>query len=887
MNSKYGSSILYKAILLVCMVLSMAVPSNAQQNELIVNQQPLTSVLDSLEKMKGISFSYDYDLAKEILVDRKISFSDPVRKICEDLFASLPMNFEILDDKHIRLIPLQEKKVPDDLAIRIIDAQTGEPVPFVAVGYNIHSGTETDTTGTFYLPRNAEGSISLHHIGYRRMDLPVSEARKNSVIRMVPAQKDLDDIIVLEDEPGIQTLDESGATVLHAGQIAQHNSSVFTADPLRTIQLLPGIGAQNDLSSDVRIRGGDADESLIVLDGMTLYEAKHYYGIFSTINAGVVDEIAVYKNNTPVYMEGRTSGVVDISTHSGREKEQSFLDLQAGLMNASASTSFSLGNRLHILAGGRFTTGNPGQSRFQRLLNPRPAERIQERDFSTFNVVSQAPNYAFQDWNGKVVWTPGDRVAVYATTFHSHDETALEFDRTLNINAPNMEIPLFREEYDEQGAWNNHAYQLGADIQLAERISWENRIVYTETNTQSMLESSFWRRVQKDSSYTGVYSNRISNQIADVHAFSTLSVENHKKDLLTAGLDYQRIDNAFRIEYGDRKQFDQAQESRLISAFAAWKWRPWKNTSVDMGLRGSHYSITDKIYVSPQVLITHDLSDGQTIKASYSSPAQFMQRAYYEDLTGRAYTFWINANDLQVPVSRAHKWMAGYHAIYQGFKWDAEIFYKRTSGIIEIASNQIGFDPQTSGINANTQLRVFQGNSRSFGLDLLGILEMGNLTSQLSYTWSKTDQQFPAILNNTWIPARDDSRHQLKFAHAYKLKSWTFQALWVFSSGRPYTDISKLTGSIRSRLETDPSAFQTRLRDYHRVDIGVSYTFDFPVFDLYVNAGVLNIFNRRNVKYAQYIFGVKGTGGQSTNTIAGTEWGLLDRTFNLAGGIRF
>ena len=887
MNSKYGSSILFPFFLLICVSVLTTVPLNAQQSVLTVRNQPLSGVLDSLEKIKGISFSYDYDVVREILVDTDITIGDPARKICENLFANLPLEFEIIDDKHIRLIPVQEKRVPLELAVRIIDAQTGEPVPYVAVAFNIYSGTETDTAGMFYLPENATGEISLHHIGYQRIDIPVSDARMKKVIRMVPVQKDLEDIIVLEDEPGIQTLDESGATVLHASRIAQQNSSVFTADPMRTIQLLPGIGAQNDLSSDVRIRGGDADESLIVLDGMTLYEAKHYYGIFSTINAGVVDEIAVYKNNTPVYMEGRTSGVVDISTHSGAEKEQSFLDVQAGLMNASASTYFSLANQVYIMAGGRFTTGNPGQSRFQRLLNPRPAERILERDFSTFNVVSQVPNYAFQDWNGKLVWTPGEKVTFYATTFHSHDETALDFDRTLNINVQNMEVPLFREEYDEQGEWNNHAYQAGVDLRMGERISWENRVVYSETNTQSMLESTFWRRVNKDSTYTGEYSNMISNDISDLHAFSTLKVENEKKELLTAGMDYQRIDNVFLIEYGDLKQFDQAQESQLISAYVSWKWRPWKSTAFDLGMRGSHYNRTDKIYLSPQVLVTHNLSEGQILKASYSSPAQFMQRAYYEDLTGRAYTFWINANDIQVPVSRANKWMAGYHAIYQRFKWDAEVFYKRTGGIIEIASNQIGFDPQTSGINTNTQLRVFQGNSRSFGLDLLGILEVGNLTSQLSYTWSKTDQQFQAILNNTWIPSRDDSRHQLKFAHTYRLKNWTFQTLWVFSSGRPYTDISKLTGSIRNRLETDPSAFQTRLKDYHRVDIGVSYTFDLPAFDLYVNAGVLNVFNRRNVKYAQYIFGVKGTGGQGTNTVAGTEWGLLDRTFNLSAGIRF
>jgi hypothetical protein len=887
LNKEKKSSKTRKTLFCLCFCIgTVSLCFSQNQHTWVVQQKPLNHVLDSIEKRLDVSFSYDYDLAKSIEVTKTIDFRSALLELCEDLFEDVPFVFDIDSQKNIRLIPQQKENHLAMKELQIIDSKTREPIPYVAISFDNGSGAETNEDGFFQVPGRRTNTILLHRLGYQQTEIDISKIENGNLIEMTPTPSPLQDILVVEEEPGIRLSDDSGGIEVKESQFKQSQGSVFTADPMRTIQLLPGISAHNDLSSEIRIRGGDADESLIILDGMTLYEAKHYYGIFSTINAGIVENISVYKNNTPADTEGRTSGVIDITTFPSEQKTNDFLDVQIGLMNASGSTVFSLGKTIQVMAGGRFTTGNPGQSRFQKLLNPRPSQRVQERDFESFNVVSQVPVYAFNDWNAKMQWDLSDHSKLFFTTFHSHDETQLDFERQLKVSGPNITVTLFEEIYDEKGAWNNHAYQLGSTVDLNEKTMWENRVVLSKSNSFSALSSLFSRRVNADSTRVGQYSNQIANDISDLHLFSTFTFQQMKSGRLKAGVDYQRIDNVFDIEYGDRKQFNQEQKAQMTSAFFAQKWRPNAKTTLDIGARLTHYDQTESFYFSPQISISHMIHQQSKVKFAYSSPAQMMQRAYYEDLTGRAYTFWINANDMQVPVSRAHKLMAGFQQIHNHFKWDIEGFYKHTKGIIELASNQIGFNPVTSGINANTKIRIFDGSSRSIGVDFLAIYDTKKYTGQVSYTLSKSEQQFSEIIDGAWIPSREDSRHQFKTSHTLKSKNWSFQALWIFSSGRPYTDISKIIGNPRDRNETDPSVFQSRLKDYHRFDLGVSYTLKQPSFDLYFGIGVLNVMNRRNVKYAQYIFGQKGAAGQ-TNTIAGTEWGLLDRTLNITAGARF
>ncbi|HWB90680.1 MAG TPA: TonB-dependent receptor, partial [Puia sp.] len=92
-------------------------------------------------------------------------------------------------------------------------------------------------------------------------------------------------------------------------------------DVLKTIQLLPGIQFAGDGNSGFYVRGGGADQNLILLDEATVYNPSHLLGFFSTFNSDAIKDITVYKGGMPAEYGGRLSSVIDIKMNDGNDHD--------------------------------------------------------------------------------------------------------------------------------------------------------------------------------------------------------------------------------------------------------------------------------------------------------------------------------------------------------------------------------------------------------------------------------------------------------------------------------------------------------------------------------------------------------------------------------------
>ena len=133
----------------------------------------------------------------------------------------------------------------------------------------------------------------------------------------------------------------------------------------------------------------------------------------------------------------------------------------------------------------------------------------------------------------------------------------------------------------------------------------------------------------------------------------------------------------------------------------------------------------------------------------------------------------------------------------------------------------------------------------------------------------------------------DDRRHQFKWINQYRLGRWDFSLVYVFSSGAPYTDLAMLVLEPRDRRFVSPDDRISYLDDYHRVD--VSATYRFPLFGAQAELGasVFNLFDRRNVKYRQYLYAVPTGNGNNSKRLVGTELQMLGITPNVSFKINF
>ena len=157
----------------------------------------------------------------------------------------------------------------------------------------------------------------------------------------------------------------------------------------------------------------------------------------------------------------------------------------------------------------------------------------------------------------------------------------------------------------------------------------------------------------------------------------------------------------------------------------------------------------------------------------------------------------------------------------------------------------------------------------------------------MSYTLSKTTHSFPKIDGGNPFPALDDRRHQIKLVNQYRYKKFDFSAVYVFSSGRAYTDLTIIDGQQDRRLLSVKDRV-SYLKDYARLDISAGYKFNIGTTKARVGASIFNVLDRENVKYKQYIRSLPNQrGDDAINQITSIEALMLGFTPNVSFSIDF
>src|SRR5690606_17345404 len=153
-------------------------------------------------------------------------------------------------------------------------------------------------------------------------------------VALRPASAEVGEVVVEAEEP----LEEERAPGLQQVpiQLVERLPSVFEADLFRSIQLLPGVQASSDFSSKLYIRGGSPDQTLILLDGTSVYNPTHFFGFFSTFNTEAVKDVRLFKGAYPALYGGRLGSVLDIYSRDGNRNELAGM-AQVGLLASPAA----------------------------------------------------------------------------------------------------------------------------------------------------------------------------------------------------------------------------------------------------------------------------------------------------------------------------------------------------------------------------------------------------------------------------------------------------------------------------------------------------------------------------------------------------------------------
>ena len=186
------------------------------------------------------------------------------------------------------------------------------------------TGSVTNAYG-FYSITIPEGTytVTAQFIGYEskivtinlkqntRQDFNLDEVANNLKEVLITGEKRDDNLTTIQMGTNKMTIDEINNIPVLMGE----------RDVLKSIQLLPGIKSSGDGNTGFYVRGGGADENLILLDEATVYNPSHLLGFFSVFNSDAIKDVTVYKGEQPAEYGGRLSSVLDVKMNDGDDQK--------------------------------------------------------------------------------------------------------------------------------------------------------------------------------------------------------------------------------------------------------------------------------------------------------------------------------------------------------------------------------------------------------------------------------------------------------------------------------------------------------------------------------------------------------------------------------------
>ena len=163
--------------------------------------------------------------------------------------------------------------------------------------------------------------LRISFIGYEEKRIPISLLESLSISVYLESKNQLAEVVVeskRKDDNLVKA--QIGTETLNMKSISKVPVIFGEKDVLKTIQLLPGVKSAGEGNSGFYVRGGAADQNLILLDEAPVYNASHLLGFFSTFNSDAIKDATLIKGNGPAQYGGRLSSVLDVKMKEGNNK---------------------------------------------------------------------------------------------------------------------------------------------------------------------------------------------------------------------------------------------------------------------------------------------------------------------------------------------------------------------------------------------------------------------------------------------------------------------------------------------------------------------------------------------------------------------------------------
>lgn len=729
----------------------------------------LLKTIDLLSEKHEVVFSYNPTLLQGVLIPQK-KLDQNLRTALNQLTTLSAFTFEQIDAKNV-LVKAKQAGKNFRLCLQVLDASSKEAMAGAVVydqqkkeGFTVNAQGE----GSLYIHLADWDVVFIDFLGYKTQEVP---------IKLFNGQANCYTVLLEQETQALNEVEI--IAYLHSGLNYRHKDQSVRLSPddaallpgetetdvLMTLDALPGINSPDGKAGNLILRGDDPDKTLLTFDDIPIYHQGHYFGTFSPFNVNVIDEMIIHRTGYSADKGGRVGGAVEIRSKSAIPKK---IDSGIGLATSYLSGFTHIPvvkNKLSILLAGRsnypFNWDSPKIKAIHTLIySQSDIDRIIKDDVPVLQF-----GYRFNDINVKANYQINAK--------HLLNTSFLNIFTALDAEA------IFRDQgyrgYDG-GKLHNWGISSVLTSKWSDRFSSKLSVIHSRYN-QRFLSKNYALRSRREISRSD-YNNTIDD--FSIKAVTQLKLDDHKTVELGYQWHHHNIDFLTLDASDTTAQLLRRRQrtGNVNSIFTSFTINKPDQLDLALGVRFSHYDLTNKVYVEPRIQFNYYLNEHLTLKANtglYNQYINHIAATSSSTIKGLPILNWQISDGTDIPVVNSRQIMLG--AILEKGDWvvDLESYVKNTRDI------------SIDNYNQRSSNEFIYGGYETIGFDLMVKRSWTHFNTWVGYTLSQTLLDVDSISINKFRSIWDQS-HLFNWVGNYQTGKWSFSVGWKLKSGLAILD---------------------------------------------------------------------------------------------------
>ena len=731
----------------------------------------------------------------------------------------------------------------------VLDSQSNELIigsSVIVKGLNI--GTITNSYGFFSITiEEGNYNIRIQNLGFKDNTQNINLNKNLSLnIYLTEEVESLNEVIVIENSEDIDIdLPVLSLNILSGKTIRQTPVVFGESDILKTIQLLPGVSSAGEGASGFNVRGGAADQNLILFDEAIIYNSSHLFGLFSVFNSDAIKEVKLFKGGIPSSYGGRLSSVLDVYQKDGNNQKTS---INGGIGAISS----------------RFLIEGPIQKNQSSFL---VASRGTYAHL--FLKLTDIENIAyFYDINTKSNFVIDNRNKIFLSGYFGRD--LFKLDGTFMNTYGNSTLNFRWNHLINDKTFSNTSlifsdYYYGLELDFV-GFDWKSGI--KNLNLKFDLKNYYSNEFQFNYGLNFIYYDFNPGTIGPLTADSGFNFSKLNKKFAFENSTYfdvlHKISNRLSMRYGIRiNQFLRLRQNGLqkyidnnplFYDIDLGIYDPAKPLANNFDNNSSVFKTYNNI--EPRINISYSFNN-QSIKASYNRLNQYLH-LISNTSSPTPLDIWVPSGPYIKP-QKLDQFAFGYFKRMKKLKIETEIFYKKIKNRLDY------IDGADLVANNNIETVILAGKSRAYGIEFLLKKSDGRHKFWLAYTLSKSEQKTAGrnssengINMSEWYNTPYDKPHDISINSEYRInKKLKIVGNFIFQTGQPTNYPNSQYTYMNLNVPNYGKRNSQRLPNYHRMDVNltlnpekknkkVESSWVFGIYNLYNRDNASSIIFRRN-----------------------------------------